>query len=132
MSDSAISLAKEFVWAINRQNVEALAALMTADHRFTDSLGNTVEGRTAMRSGWAGYFGLVPDYSLAIEETYADGSVVVMLGMAQGTFSGKGGPIPENRWQTPIAMRARVEDRFVAEWRVFADNEPLQELMRKP
>jgi len=131
MSDFAISVAKEFVRAINRQNVDALAALMTTDHRFTDSLANTVEGRNAMRSGWAGYFGMVPDYSLAIEETYADGSVVVMLGMAQGTFCGKEGTVPENRWQTPIAIRARIEDGLVAEWRVFADNEPMRTLMRK-
>ena len=130
MTDSAVNVAKEFVRAINRQNVDALAALMTTDHRFTDSLGNTVEGRNAMRSGWAGYFGMVPDYSLAIEETYADGSVVVLLGMAQGTFTGKGAPAHENRWQTPIAIRARIEDGLVAEWRVFADNEPIRALMR--
>jgi ketosteroid isomerase-like protein len=130
MSDSAISVAKEFVRAINRQNVDTLAALMTTDHRFTDSLGNTVGGREAMRAGWAGYFGMVPDYSLAIEETFADGSVVVMLGMAQGTMSGQAGPAPGNRWQTPIAIRARIEDGLVAEWRVFADNEPIRALMR--
>jgi len=131
MSDSAISAAKEFVRAINRQNVDSLAELMTVDHRFTDSLGNTVEGRDAMRSGWAGYFGMVPDYSLAIEETYADGPVVVLLGMSKGTNSGKAGPAPENRWQTPIAIRARIDNGLVAEWRIFADNEPIRALMRK-
>jgi ketosteroid isomerase-like protein len=131
MSDPAISVAMEFVRAINRQNVDALAALMTADHRFTDSLGNTVEGWDRMRGGWAGYFGMVPDYSLAIEETYADGSVVVMLGIAQGTYCGPSGPSQENRWQTPIAIRARIEEGLVAEWRVYADNEPIRARMRK-
>jgi hypothetical protein len=77
-----------------------------------------------------GYFGMDPDYSLAIEETYADGSMVVMLGMAHGTYSGKGGPVAENLWRTPIAVRARIEDGLVAEWRVFADNEPIRALMR--
>src|ERR1700676_4983563 len=126
MSDSAISVAMEFVRAINRQNVDALAALMTIDHRFTDSLGNAVEGRDAMRAGWSGYFGMVPDYSLAIEETYADGPIVILLGMAEGTYGGKTGPKPENRWRTPIAVRARIEECLVAEWRVFADNEPIR------
>ncbi len=130
MSDSAISIAMEFVRAINRQNVDALASLMTLDHRFTDSLGNTVVSREAMRAGWAGYFGMVPDYSLAIEETYADGPGVVMLGVAQGTYRGKTGLLPENRWQTPIAIRAQIEYGFIAEWRVYADNEPLRALMR--
>ena len=40
MSDSAVSVAMEFVRAINRQNVDALASLMTTDHRFIDSLGD--------------------------------------------------------------------------------------------
>jgi ketosteroid isomerase-like protein len=130
MSDLAINVALEFVRAINRQDVDALAALMTADHRFTDSLGNTVEGRDKMRAGWTGYFGMVPDYSLAIEETYADGPVVVMLGIAQGTYRGPKGATAENRWQTPVALRARIDEGFIAEWRVFADNEPLRALMR--
>jgi hypothetical protein len=39
-----------------------------------------------MRAGWAGYFRMVPDYSIAIEETHGDGNVVVMLGMARGTY----------------------------------------------
>lgn len=132
MCDSAISVATDCVRAINRQNADALAALMTTDHRFTDSLGNTVQGREAIRLGWIAYFGMVPDYSLAIEETYAEGSVVVMLGIAQGTYSGKSGPLPENRWQTPIAVRVRIEDGLVAEWRIYADNEPIRALMRKP
>ncbi len=132
MSDSAVSVAMEFVRAINRQNVSALAALMTTDHRFIDSLGNAVAGREAMRTGWAGYFGMVPDYALAIEENYADGPVVVLLGVAQGTYKGKAGLSPENRWQTPIAVRAQIEEELVAEWRIYADNEPIRTLMRRP
>jgi ketosteroid isomerase-like protein len=131
MSDLSISVAMEFVRAINRQNVDGLAALMTADHRFTDSLGNSGEGREHIRASWVGYFGMVPDYSLAIEENYSDGNVVVMLGVAQGTYVGKAGASQENRWQTPIVIRARIEDSLVAEWRVYADNEPLRARMRK-
>jgi len=131
MSNPAISVAMEFVRAVNRQNVDTLAALMTADHRFTDSLANSGEGRDQIRASWVGYFNMVPDYSLAIEETYADGSVVVMLGVAQGTYFGKKGPSQENRWQSPIAIRARIEDGLVAEWRVYSDNEPIRARMRK-
>ena len=36
---------------------------------------------------------------------------------------------PENRWQTPVAIRASVEDGLVAEWRVYADNEPIRKVM---
>ena len=51
MSESTVAVAQAFVRAINRQNVEDLANLMTADHRFIDSLGNLVAGRDKMRVG---------------------------------------------------------------------------------
>jgi ketosteroid isomerase-like protein len=132
MSDSAEGVARAFVRAINRQDVSGLAALMAPEHRFVDSMGTVVEGREAMLAGWAGYFRMVPDYSIAAEETLCDGSVVVMLGVAQGTYSPDGRLCAENRWQTPAALRAFVEDGLVAEWRVFADNEPIRQKMRKP
>jgi hypothetical protein len=37
---------------------------------------------------------------------------------------------PENHWQTPLAIRAFVEEGQVAEWRAYADNEPMRQLMR--
>jgi hypothetical protein len=62
-------------------------------------------------------------------ETYRDGSVVVMLGEARGTFAPDGKMRAENRWKTPAAFRALVEKGKVAEWRVFADNEPIRRCM---
>ncbi|MGA2170359.1 MAG: nuclear transport factor 2 family protein [Terracidiphilus sp.] len=129
MSDSAESVAQAFVRAINRQDVEALAELMAPEHRFIDSLGNLVEGREKMRAGWAGYFRMVPDYQIAVEEIFCDGTVVVMLGVAEGTYAPNGELRAENRWETPAAWRAFVEDGKVAEWRVYADNEPMRRLM---
>jgi len=131
MSDSPESVAQAFVCAINRQDVDALAGLMAAQPRFVDSLGNVVEGREKMRAGWAGYFRMVPDYAIAVEETLRDGPVVLMLGVAEGTYAPHGNLKAENRWKTPIALRAQVEDGLVAEWRVYADNEPMRERMRR-
>jgi len=39
------SVTNAFVRAMNRQDPDALAALMTPGHRFVDPLGNVVEGR---------------------------------------------------------------------------------------
>jgi ketosteroid isomerase-like protein len=130
MTESAVDVARAFVEAINRQDVEGLVALMTEGHRFVDSLGNVVEGREKMRAGWAGYFRMVPDYSVAVEETFCDGAVVAMLGRAAGTYAPDGKLTAENRWGTPAAFTARIEDGKVAEWRVYADNEPMRRLMR--
>lgn len=126
---SAESVAQAFVRAINRQDAEQVAALMSPAHRFIDSLGKVFEGHEKMREGWAAYFRMVPDYSVAIEEFYPSDPVVVMLGVAQGTYSRDGKLHPENRWQTPVAIRALVEDGLVAEWRVYADNEPIRQVM---
>jgi ketosteroid isomerase-like protein len=131
MNKTAEAAAQAFVRAINRQDLDGLVALMTPEHRFVDSLGNRVVGREKMRAGWAGYFKMVPDYSIAVEETFCDGPVVVLLGMAEGTYSHDGTMTVENRWKTPAVIRAQVEDGLLAEWRVYADNEPLREQMRK-
>jgi len=131
MSDSAIGVAQAFLRAINRQDAAALAELMSSEHQFTDSLGNVIEGREKMRAGWATYFRMVPDYSLAIDEFYVNGAAVVMLGWAQGTYSKDGSLKEENRWRAPAAIRAMVEDGLIAGWQVFADNEPIRAKMRK-
>ncbi len=131
MSDSAESVALAFVRAINRQDVEGLATLMAPEFRFVDSLGNVVAGREKMRAGWAGYFKMVPDYTIAVEERFCDGHVVMMLGLAEGTYPPAAELKAENRWKTPVALRAQVEGGLVTEWRVYADNEPMRERMRK-
>jgi ketosteroid isomerase-like protein len=129
---TAESVAQAFLRAINRQDVDRLAELMAPAHRFIDSLGNTVEGREKMRESWAAYFRMVPDYSVAIEEYYPADADVVMLGIASGTLTRDGKLNAQNRWQTPIAIRASIDDDGrVAEWRVYADNEPMRKLMAK-
>jgi ketosteroid isomerase-like protein len=118
------------VGAINRHDVERMAALMTSGHRMVDSMAQEVKGRDAVRACWVGYFHMVPDYSIAVEETFCDGPVVVMLGVAKGTYAPEAWLKVENRWETPVALRATIKDGKVAEWRVYADNEPMRERMR--
>jgi len=130
-ASSPVSVARAFVEAINRRNASGIAKLMTEDHVFIDSLGMRVTGRQQMEKGWEGYFGMVPDYGITVEETFCDGSVVVMIGTAQGTYSSEGVLPSENRWQTPAAWRAVVRGASVAEWRVYADNEPIRQIMAR-
>lgn len=126
---TAETIAQGFLRAINRQDVDRLAELMSPAHRFVDSLGKVVEGRDRMREGWVAYFRMVPDYAVAIEEYYPADPVVIMLGIASGTYTRDGQLNPENRWQTPVAIRALIEEGMVAEWRVYADNDPVRKIM---
>jgi ketosteroid isomerase-like protein len=130
-SESAKHVAHAFVNAINHQSVDEIADSMTDDHVFVDSLGTRVVGKQRMKAGWEGYFRMVPDYTIAIEETHVDGTVVVMLRTAQGTYSTDGALRPENKWSTPATWRGLIRGSLVAEWRIYADNEPIRQIMAR-
>jgi ketosteroid isomerase-like protein len=123
------AVARAFAGAINSHDIDRITDLMTDHHRFVDSLGAVVVGRGAMRSGWISYFQMVPDYTIQIDESFDRAGVIVMLGTARGTFAPDGQMRTGNEWQTPAAWRALVEGDRVAEWRVYADNEPVRKLM---
>jgi ketosteroid isomerase-like protein len=44
-----------FLERINEHDADKLAELMTDDHMFIDSLGQSVRGREKMRLGWQSY-----------------------------------------------------------------------------
>lgn len=129
MTSKGVVLA--FVDAINRHDIEGLSRLMTEDHLFVDSGGGRYCGRERMRAGWLGYFTMVPDYTIEVEETVCDGPLVILVGTAHGTYSPDGNLNPADRWSTPMAWRATVAGGSVAFWQVFADNEPIRQIMRK-
>jgi ketosteroid isomerase-like protein len=121
--DSA-GIFKQFVTAINSHDVQTLTSLMTADHVFVDSLGNRVHGAASMETGWRGYFGMCPDYRIQTDDVMANGGAVLAVGEAGGTIDGV-------IWRTPAAWKAVIRDGRVAEWRVFADNKPVYEILAR-
>ena len=130
---TAQNVAEQFVNAINAHDIERLASLMTADHRFIDSLGAVVEGRDAMREGWKFYFSMVADYNLDINQSFVaeDGKAEAMLvGVASGSYWSNGIKRADSSWSAPVALRGVVRDDHIAEWQVYADNEPIREQMR--
>jgi ketosteroid isomerase-like protein len=122
-------VALAFVKGINARSPTTLAALMTDDHEFIDSLGTSISGHEAMSTAWSGYFHLIPDYRLDVEECFCFENVVLLLGTASGTYDRDGRLRPEDRWQTPLAVRAEIRGGGVARWQVYADNEPLRQVM---
>lgn len=124
-----IEVVLQFVDAVNAKDLPRIASLMTDDHRFIDSLGAAVSDVEEMRRGWQVYLEMVPDYWIEVDETYSNGEVVVLLGTASGTYTTDGLLRAENAWSTPAAWRARVRGNHIAEWQVFADNEPMRRRM---
>lgn len=123
---------RRFIERINAHDVAGLAALLTSDHRFIDSLGSVVLGREATREGWRQYFQIVPNYRIDISRSFADADHMVLLGSASGTYRRRSHVSPDDAWQTPAAWHAVVRDALIAEWQVYADNEPIRQHMRAP
>lgn len=113
-----------FVTSINHHDVDALAALMTPDHRFVDSLGNQVDGAGAVAAAWRAYFAMCPDYWVRVDLAIADGDAVLAAGEAGGTIGGVS-------WRTPAAWKAVLRRGQLAEWRVYADNKPVYKILAK-
>jgi len=120
-----------FMKQINQHNADRLAEMMTPDHAFIDSLGNAVRGREKMRAGWQGYFDFCPDYWVSHEQIFANGNQVAAFGAAGGTITVNGKAAPENKWRTPAAWLATIEGGLIREWRVYADNKPVYDILAK-
>jgi len=115
---------EQFVAAINRHDVDALAALMSPTHRFVDSLGNQVQGVATMQAGWRGYFMMCPDYWVRVDDVAVTDATVLAAGQAGGTIDGVA-------WHTPLALKAVIGNGLVLEWQVFADNKPVYEILAR-
>ncbi len=128
-TDAPVTIALAFVDRINRHDINGLCSLMTEDHRFIDSLGAEVRGREQMRRAWLGYFHMVPDFTIEVSSVFSDGEVVALFGRSGGTFTSDGTLSERNRWSMPSAWRAVIQGQGVSEWQVYADNEPVRQLM---
>jgi ketosteroid isomerase-like protein len=129
---SSVEVVLEFLDRINHHDVDSLAEYMTEDHVFIDSLGQTVSGRENVRFGWRGYFAFCPDYWVLHEEIFPSGKLVAVFGAAGGTIAADGKLPPENGWRASAAWLAIVENGLVMQWRVFADNKPVYDILARP
>jgi ketosteroid isomerase-like protein len=128
---SPVETVLHFLDRINQRDADKLAGLMTEDHVFIDSLGQSVQGREKMRAGWRSYYALCPDYWVSHEEIFQNGNLVAVFGSAGGTISANGKLPPENQWRASAAWLAVVEKDLVKEWRVYADNKQVYDIMAK-
>ena|SRR5271165_6884033 len=123
-----LEVAMDFIKRINSGDVNALCELMSEGHVFQDALGKRMIGRETMRQGWTMYFKMVADYQVHAEEFFQTDGRLSIFGTASGRYTG-GGTAINNFWEVPAAWLAVIKDGRVAEWRVYADNQPLRKLM---
>jgi ketosteroid isomerase-like protein len=126
MTPTEVALA--FVDAINAKDVERLAELMTASHKFIDGDGSEHGGKNRMKEGWKEHLELIPDLTLLISAHFEDNDTVVLLGWSSGTIVQDGELRPENSWRVPCAWRVRVDSEKVAVWQLYANQCALHEI----
>ena len=127
-----IEIATAFIACINAADVPGLCELMTEDHVFQDALGKRFVGRETLRQGWTQYFSLVRNYKVYAQDYFLRDMHVAILGTASGTYQPGGGKDTDGFWEVPAAWSILVRGTLVAEWRVYADNQPLRKLMGEP
>jgi ketosteroid isomerase-like protein len=120
-----------FIRAINSHEIATLTNLMMTDHEFVDSLGVVAGGRDQMRQAWIAYFFMIPDYSIDVTGVFSLGTSVVVTGKASGTVAVRGELPSANTWEMPMAAQAEVRDGRIARWQVFADNEPVRQILNR-
>jgi ketosteroid isomerase-like protein len=130
-NESAVDTVLGFLNRINQHDADLLAEYMTEDHVFIDSLGQVVSGREKMRLGWRGYFAFCPDYSVSYEQIFASGGLVAVFGAAGGTLAADGQLAPQNKWRASAAWLAIVEGGLVKQWRIYADNKPVYDILAR-
>ena len=128
---SMVDVVLEFLNCINRHDADKLAECLSADHEFIDSLGHQVNGRENMRSGWRGYFAFCPDYWVSHERIFTSGQRVAIFGAAGGTIAADGQLPLENQWTISAAWLAVVENGLIRQWRVYADNKPVYDILAR-
>ncbi|HUE43714.1 MAG TPA: nuclear transport factor 2 family protein [Candidatus Sulfotelmatobacter sp.] len=142
-----LEVAMDFIKRINSGDIGSLCDLMTEGHIFQDALGKRFIGRETMRQGWMQYFKVVADYQVHADEFFQTDERIAIFGTASGRYVGPQGPSTKagngapvqpsvgstvganGFWEVPAAWRAVVQSGKIAEWRVYADNQPLRKLM---
>ncbi|MEJ2720160.1 MAG: nuclear transport factor 2 family protein [bacterium] len=123
--------AMAFVDAINSKDLNRLADLMTADHKFIDGDGSEHSGKDRMTTGWKEHFELIPDLTLSISDHFEANDTVVLLGWSSGTIVQNGELKPENSWRVPSAWRVVIESGRIAVWQLYANQQVLREIYNR-
>ena len=127
-----LKIVLDFIESINSVNIDRLYDLMSNDHVFIDSRGNSMFGNDNMKKAWMGYFDLFPDYKIEITDILQNDSIIVLLGYASGTYKKTNKNVDNNNhWNVPASWKAIVVDKKIKLWQVYADNSVVIAIINK-
>jgi hypothetical protein len=117
------TVAKAFIEAINRGDLDGLIALMADGHAMRILDEPPVMGEAALRNAWRGYFEAFPEYAIYVEQMATKDRRVAILGSTTGSHLGL--PDEEER-QLPVLWTADVSNGRVASWNIIDDSPELR------
>ncbi len=120
-----------FIKAINEADVDKIYNLMTDDHVFVDSQNNKTLGKEPMKQAWIDFYKLFPDYHLEVNEVLTKNEVVIVTGIASGTYKNLKFEEKDNSWIVPAAWKAIVKDDKIELWQIFADMSKAYEIVKR-
>jgi ketosteroid isomerase-like protein len=120
MPRTPIEIIGAFVSAINAMDLDALRALMTDDHVFTDARGTSYSGAERMMDNWKKFFHAYPRYWISVDSSLVKGYRVALFGNAGGKWRVSGTVVPGS-WQVSAAFLAEVNKDKVSRWSIFCD-----------
>ena len=107
-----------FIDAINRGDVDRLAALMSPGHRLQVLQEPPLDGREANRGAWDGYPTSFPGYVIYPDRIVHQGDDVLVLGSTTGSHLGLS---DQEERQLKVIWRATVRDGLLTLWQVIED-----------
>ena len=109
---AAHSIVSSFNDCISRSDIDGLSKLMTGDHVFIDTAGNTISGKERCVVAWTSFFAAFPDYRNTFEQVLWSGDKAAIVGRSICS---------DARLAGPALWTARIEGTLIAEWRVYED-----------
>lgn len=115
---------EHFVDAVNRHDGQAIANLLTADHRFINAAGNELKGSDTAKAEWLDYFDVFANYQVEISQIFTEGNTVAAFGSVAGNVGAA-------RWNIPASWKAVITDGKIAEMQLYSDTKLPYDLLVK-
>lgn len=120
-------LIRKYIQSINEHHIDDFISLQSDDFVFIDAHGNEMTGRDKLRKAWLDYFAIFNDYKIEIETILESNNEFVVLGHARSNLATD----VNKHWQLPVSIRAKVINRKITSWQVYADTKIPFDLLDK-
>ncbi len=129
MDASSKKIVKDFLKAVNDNNIQAMESLLADNHIFIDSNENEIVGRAKVIKIWKHHFENVDAYSVKVDKMFGKDGCVVFTGEVSGFIRDKNKA--DKFWSVPLAWKVKVNDGKILQWQVFENTQPIWDLLKQ-